>query len=122
MWASAPARTAGDGRAHGPPPQTENFPSALAAMPGIAEQAPLTARGREEALVMAEAGRGIDPHSIAKRFGLPAMVDWRAVDRRVHSGLAAQATHRRQFAGGWCSTGFSPHRARLATEFLRHAL
>jgi oxygen-independent coproporphyrinogen-3 oxidase len=67
----------------------ENFLSSLRRKgDGIAEQEPLTAsEGADEALVMGlRLAEGIDPDAIAARFGLPTIVDWRAVDRLVRSG------------------------------------
>ena len=67
----------------------ENFLSALRRNGhGTAEEAPLSAvEAADEALVMGlRLGEGIVPGAIAERFGLPAVVDWRAVDRLVASG------------------------------------
>ena len=67
----------------------ENFLSALARNGhGIAEEAPLSRReAADEALVMwLRLSEGVDPQSIAERFGLPAIVDWARIDRLVGSG------------------------------------
>ena len=67
----------------------ENFLSALRRNGhGIAEEEPLTAsEGADEALVMGlRLAEGVDAEAIAARFGLPAIVDWLAVDRLVASG------------------------------------
>ncbi len=55
---------------------------------GMAEEEPLTAvEAADEALVMGlRLSEGIEPDAIAKRFGLPAIVDWPSVDRLVRSG------------------------------------
>ena len=75
----------------------ENFLSALARNGhGIAEEMPLSAReASDEALVMGLRLRaGVDVGSIAKRFGLASIVDWRRVDRLVGSGhLTRTGTH-----------------------------
>ena len=71
----------------------ENFLSGLARNGhGLAEEAPLS-RGEagDEALVMGlRLAEGIDAGALADRFGLPAIVDWRAVDRLVASGHLAR--------------------------------
>jgi putative oxygen-independent coproporphyrinogen III oxidase len=67
----------------------ENFVSALRRNGhGIAEQEPLTATEcADEALVMGlRLAEGVDANAIAERFGLPAIVNWSAVDRLVASG------------------------------------
>ena len=67
----------------------ENFLSSLNRNgDGIVEEAPLSAdEAADEALVMGLRLReGIDAEAIANRFGLPAVVDWRRVDRLVGSG------------------------------------
>jgi oxygen-independent coproporphyrinogen-3 oxidase len=67
----------------------ENFLSALARNShGISEEAPLSQiEASDEALVMGlRLGEGIDPNAIAKRFGLPTIVDWARVERLVASG------------------------------------
>jgi oxygen-independent coproporphyrinogen-3 oxidase len=67
----------------------ENFLSALARNGhGIAEEAPLTAtQAADEALVMGlRLAEGIDAAALAKRFELPAIVDWSSVDRLTQSG------------------------------------
>ncbi len=67
----------------------ENFLSSLRRNGhGIAEQEPLSAtEAADEALVMGlRLAEGIEPDVIARRFGLPAIVDWSAVDRLVASG------------------------------------
>jgi oxygen-independent coproporphyrinogen-3 oxidase len=67
----------------------ENFLSALARNShGIAEEAPLSpSEAADEALVMGlRLTEGLDADAIADRFGLPAIVNWRRVDRLVDSG------------------------------------
>ena len=67
----------------------ENFPSGLARNGhGIAEEEPLTAtQAADEALVMGlRLAEGIDATALATRFGLPAIIDWSAVDRLSNSG------------------------------------
>jgi oxygen-independent coproporphyrinogen-3 oxidase len=67
----------------------ENFLSALARNShGISEEAPLSPiEASDEALVMGlRLGEGIDPNAIARRFGLPTIVDWARVERLVASG------------------------------------
>jgi oxygen-independent coproporphyrinogen-3 oxidase len=67
----------------------ENFLSALRRNGnGIAEQAALSPiEAADEALVMGLRLReGIDAEAIAARFGLPALVDWRRVERLARSG------------------------------------
>ena len=67
----------------------ENFLSAVARNGhGIAEEAALSpTEAADEALVMGlRLAEGIDAGSIAERFGLCAIVDWRRVDRLVASG------------------------------------
>ena len=67
----------------------ENFLSSLGRNGhGIAEQEPLTAaEAADEALVMGlRLSEGIDPDTLAERFGLAAIVNWQAVDRLVASG------------------------------------
>jgi oxygen-independent coproporphyrinogen-3 oxidase len=75
----------------------ENFLSALRRIGhGLAEEALLSpTEAADEALVMGLRLReGIDPQSIAQRFGLPELVDWRRVDQLVCSGhLMRQGTH-----------------------------
>jgi len=67
----------------------ENFLSAAGRNGhGISEEAPLSAvAAADEALVMGlRLAEGIDPDSLAGRFGLPAIVDWSRVERLVASG------------------------------------
>jgi oxygen-independent coproporphyrinogen-3 oxidase len=67
----------------------ENFLSALRRNGnGIAEEAALSPiEAADEALVMGLRLReGIDAEAIAARFGLPALVDWRRVERLARSG------------------------------------
>jgi oxygen-independent coproporphyrinogen-3 oxidase len=67
----------------------ENFLSALRHNGhGIAEDEPMSAtQSADEALVMGlRLAEGIEPAALAERFGRPAIVDWRAVDRLVSSG------------------------------------
>ena len=67
----------------------ENFLSALRRNGhGIADEELSTAvEAADEALVMGlRLSEGIGPGAIAKRFGLPAVVDWSAVERLVGSG------------------------------------
>jgi oxygen-independent coproporphyrinogen-3 oxidase len=67
----------------------ENFLSALRRNGnGIAEEAPLSPiEAADEALVMGLRLReGIDAEAVAARFGLPALVDWRRVERLAGSG------------------------------------
>jgi oxygen-independent coproporphyrinogen-3 oxidase len=67
----------------------ENFLSSLQRNgSGIAEQQPMRpTEAADEALVMGlRLSEGIDAGAIAERFNLRAIVDWRAVDRLVHSG------------------------------------
>jgi oxygen-independent coproporphyrinogen-3 oxidase len=67
----------------------ENFLSALRRNGnGIAEEAALSpVEAADEALVMGLRLReGIDADAIAARFGLPALVDWRRVERLADSG------------------------------------
>ncbi|MEO6256103.1 MAG: radical SAM family heme chaperone HemW [Sphingomicrobium sp.] len=67
----------------------ENFLSGLARNGhGIAEQQPLTAtEAADEALVMGlRLAEGIDPEALAQRVGVPAIVDWAAVERLTRSG------------------------------------
>ena len=72
----------------------ENFLSALTRNGhGMAEEAPLTSvQAADEALVMGLRLReGIDPHAIAARLGVAAVVDWTRVERLVGSGHLASA-------------------------------
>jgi len=75
----------------------ENFLSGVARNGhGIAEEEPLTAtQAADEALVMGlRLAEGIDPAALAKRFGLPAIVDWPAVDQLAQSGhLTRNGSH-----------------------------
>jgi len=67
----------------------ENFLADLARNGhGIAEEAPLSAdEASDEALVMGlRLTEGIDVEAIARRFGLPQIVDWNRVDSLVRSG------------------------------------
>jgi putative oxygen-independent coproporphyrinogen III oxidase len=67
----------------------ENFLSAITGKGhGIFEEAPLSPiEGADEALVMGlRLAEGIDPESIAERFGLPAVVDGNRVENLVKSG------------------------------------
>jgi oxygen-independent coproporphyrinogen-3 oxidase len=67
----------------------ENFLSAISRNGhGIAEEEKLTTtEAADEALVMGlRLTEGVEPDAIAERFGLPSIVDWRAVDRLVQSG------------------------------------
>jgi len=67
----------------------ENFLSAVARNGhGLAEDERLSpTEAGDEALVMGlRLAKGIDAGALADRFGLPAIVDWRAVDRLVASG------------------------------------
>jgi oxygen-independent coproporphyrinogen-3 oxidase len=67
----------------------ENFLSAVARNAhGIAEEEPLSpTEAADEALVMGlRLAEGIDPASIATRFGLEKIVDFAAVDRLARSG------------------------------------
>jgi putative oxygen-independent coproporphyrinogen III oxidase len=67
----------------------ENFLSALVRNGhGIAEEEPLSAaQAADEALVMGlRLAEGIDAAVLADRFGLPAIVDWPAVDQLTQSG------------------------------------
>ncbi|MEO8175972.1 MAG: radical SAM family heme chaperone HemW [Sphingomicrobium sp.] len=67
----------------------ENFLSGLARNGhGIAEEQPLSAsEAADEALVMGlRLAEGIDPEALAYRLGVPAIVDWPAVDRLTRSG------------------------------------
>ena len=71
----------------------ENFLSGLARNGhGIAEEALLSAtEAADEALVMGlRLAEGVDAEAIAVRFDLPAIVDWRRVDRLVTSGHLAR--------------------------------
>ena len=74
----------------------ENFLSALAHNGhGIVEEAPLSAvEAADEAFVMGlRLAEGIDAQALAERFGLPAVVDWRRVERLAASGyLTHQGT------------------------------
>jgi putative oxygen-independent coproporphyrinogen III oxidase len=66
----------------------ENFLSALTRNShGISEEAPLSPiESSDEALVMGlRLSEGINPDALAKRFGLPAIVDWARVERLVAS-------------------------------------
>jgi oxygen-independent coproporphyrinogen-3 oxidase len=67
----------------------ENFMSAVTRNGhGISEEEPLTAsQAGDEALVMGlRLSEGIDADALADRFGLPAIVDWAAVDQLTASG------------------------------------
>ena len=67
----------------------ENFLAALSRNGhGIAEEERLTAtQAADEALVMGlRLTEGIDADALATRFELPAIVEWRAVDRLTRSG------------------------------------
>jgi oxygen-independent coproporphyrinogen-3 oxidase len=67
----------------------ENFMSAVARQNhGIVEEAPLSPfEAADEALVMGlRLSEGIDPNTIAERFGLPEVVDWDRVQRLVRTG------------------------------------
>ena len=67
----------------------ENFLSAMARNGhGISEEATLSsAESADEALVMGlRLAEGIDPRSIAERFGLSQIVDWASIERLVRSG------------------------------------
>ncbi len=67
----------------------ENFLSALSRNGnGIAEEVPLRpGEAADEALVMGlRLAEGIDADALAARFGVPAIVDWAAVDRLAASG------------------------------------
>jgi oxygen-independent coproporphyrinogen-3 oxidase len=67
----------------------ENFLSAVRRNGhGISEEAPLLpTEAADEALVMGlRLSEGIDAGALAKRFGLPTIVDWARVDRLVASG------------------------------------
>jgi putative oxygen-independent coproporphyrinogen III oxidase len=67
----------------------ENFLSGLARNGhGIVEEAPLSpAESADEALVMGlRLAEGVDVGAVAERFGRPAVVDWREVERLVASG------------------------------------
>jgi oxygen-independent coproporphyrinogen-3 oxidase len=67
----------------------ENFLAALRRNGhGLVEEQPLTGvEAADEALVMGlRLSEGIEPDAIAERFGLRAIVDWRAVDRLIASG------------------------------------
>ena len=74
----------------------ENFISGLARNGhGIAEEAVLSpVEAADEALVMGlRLAEGVDAQALADRFGLPALVDWKRVDRLVGSGhLTRQGT------------------------------
>ena len=82
----------------------ENFLSAIARNGhGIAEEEPLTAtQAADEALVMGlRLAEGIDAAALAGRFGLPAIVDWAAVDQLAQSGhLARNGSHVAATAAG----------------------
>jgi putative oxygen-independent coproporphyrinogen III oxidase len=75
----------------------ENFLAATRATGhGIVEEAPLSPiEAADEALVMGLRLReGIDAGAIAKRFGVPSIVEWRRVERLVESGhLRRAGTH-----------------------------
>ena len=67
----------------------ENFLAAIARNDhGIADEAALSAsEAADEALVMGLRLReGIEPDAIARRLGVPRLVDWARVDRLVQSG------------------------------------
>jgi oxygen-independent coproporphyrinogen-3 oxidase len=71
----------------------ENFLSALRRNGhGITEEAVLSpVEAADEALVMGlRLSEGIDPDAIARRFDLPAIVDWTKVERLVASGHLAR--------------------------------
>jgi oxygen-independent coproporphyrinogen-3 oxidase len=75
----------------------ENFLSALARNGhGIAEEEPLTAtQAADEALVMGlRLVEGIDATALAERFGLSAIVDWRAVNQLTQSGHLSRTDSR----------------------------
>ena len=75
----------------------ENFLSALNRNGnGIAEEAPLRpGEAADEALVMGlRLAEGIDADALATRFGVPAIVDWAAIDRLVASGHVTRSNGR----------------------------
>ena len=75
----------------------ENFRSGLLRNGhGIAEEQPLTpTEAADEALVMGlRLSEGIDAGALARRFGLPSIVDWSAVDRFVASGHVTRSSER----------------------------